>query len=36
MGPITDEIRTNMGKGWGYKLERIGQIALRLKTERRK
>jgi hypothetical protein len=36
MGPIADEIRTNMGKGWGYKLERIGEIASRLKTERRK
>ena len=36
MGPIPDEIRTNVSKGWGYKLERIGQIASRLKTERRK
>ena len=36
MGPIPDEFRTNVGKGWSYKLERIEQIALRLKTERRK
>jgi hypothetical protein len=36
MGPIPDEVRANVGKGWGYKLERIGQIASRLKAERRK
>jgi Activator of Hsp90 ATPase homolog 1-like protein len=34
IGPIPDEIRTNVSKGWNYKLERIVQIASRLKTER--
>jgi hypothetical protein len=36
MGPIPDEVRANVGKGWSHKLERIGQIASRLKAERRK
>ena len=36
MGPIPDEFRANVGKGWSYKLERIEQIASRLKAERRK
>jgi hypothetical protein len=34
MGPIPDEMRTNMSKGWNYKLERIGEIASRLKYVR--
>ena len=36
MGPIPDEIRANVGKGWGYKLNRIAEIAGRLLSERRK
>jgi hypothetical protein len=36
MGPIPDEIRANVGSGWDFKVKRIGEIASRLKTERRK
>jgi hypothetical protein len=36
MGPIPDEIRANVGSGWDYKVKRIGEIAWRLQTERRK
>jgi len=36
MGPIPDEIRANVGSGWDYKVKRIGEIAWRLLTERRK
>jgi uncharacterized protein YndB with AHSA1/START domain len=36
MGQIPDEVRNNVGKGWSYKVERIGEIASRLKTARRK
>jgi uncharacterized protein YndB with AHSA1/START domain len=36
MGPIPDEIRSNVGGGWDYGLKRINEIALRLVAERRK
>jgi hypothetical protein len=36
MGPIPDEIRTNVSGGWNYKLNRIAEIAGRRLTERRK
>jgi hypothetical protein len=35
MGPIPDEIRDNVGSGWGFRLDRIGKIAERLLSERR-
>jgi uncharacterized protein YndB with AHSA1/START domain len=34
MGPIPDEIRKGVGQGWGYKLERIAEIAGRLAVGR--
>ena len=34
MGPIPEEIRENVGKGWDYKLKRIAEIAPRLLAER--
>jgi uncharacterized protein YndB with AHSA1/START domain len=36
MGPIPDEIRTNVSGGWNFKLNRIAEIAGRRLTERRK
>ena len=35
MGPIPDQIRVDVGRGWDYRLKRIGGIASRLLTERR-
>jgi hypothetical protein len=35
MGPIPEEIRENVGRGWEYGLKRIGEIASRLVAERR-
>jgi hypothetical protein len=35
MGPIPEEVRTNLSKGWNFKLDRIAEIAARLLTERR-
>ncbi len=29
MGPIPDEIRENVGRGWEYKLNRIAELAAR-------
>jgi hypothetical protein len=34
MGPIPDEVRENVGKGWAWKLNRIDEIARRLTSER--
>jgi hypothetical protein len=36
IGPIPDQIRENVGRGWGYGLNRIAEIAARLVAERRK
>jgi uncharacterized protein YndB with AHSA1/START domain len=36
MGPIPDQIRENVGTGWEYGLNRIGEIASRLVAERKK
>jgi uncharacterized protein YndB with AHSA1/START domain len=36
MGPIPDQIRENVGTGWDYGLNRIGEIALRLVADRKK
>jgi hypothetical protein len=36
MGPIPDEMRTNVSGGWNYKLGRIAEIAERLVNDRRK
>jgi hypothetical protein len=36
MGPIPDQIRENVGTGWDYGLNRIGEIASRLVADRRK
>ena len=33
MGPIPEDVRENVGKGWEYKLKRIDEIAQRLKSE---
>ncbi len=35
MGPIPEEIRDNVGRGWDFRLERIGEIAERLLSQRR-
>jgi hypothetical protein len=34
MGPIPDDVRENVGKGWEWKLKRIESIALQLASER--
>jgi len=34
MGPIPDEVREGVGHGWDYGLNRIAEIAARLKSER--
>jgi hypothetical protein len=34
MGPIPDEVREGVGHGWDYGLNRIAEIAARLKAER--
>jgi hypothetical protein len=34
IGQIPSEVRENVGKGWGWKLDRINQIAQRLASER--
>jgi hypothetical protein len=34
MGPIPDDVRENVGKGWEWKLKHIDEIAQRLKSER--
>ncbi len=36
MGPIPEQIREGVGQGWGYKLDRIAEIASRLVADRRK
>ncbi len=36
MGPIPDEVRQNVGKGWEWKLKHIDEIAQRLVSERSK
>jgi uncharacterized protein YndB with AHSA1/START domain len=36
MGPIQDQIREDVGTGWDYGLNRIGEIALRLVADRKK
>jgi hypothetical protein len=35
MGPIPEHIREGVGQGWGYGLDRIAGIALRLLADRR-
>jgi hypothetical protein len=36
MGPIPEELRENVGRGWDFRLERIGEIAERLLRESQK
>jgi hypothetical protein len=36
MGPLPENMREEVGKGWGYKLERIAEIGSRLVADRRK
>src|SRR5262249_19622138 len=36
IGPIPDELRQNMNRGWDYILNRINEIATRLVSQRRK
>ncbi len=36
MGPIPAHVREGVGQGWGYKLDRIAELAVRLLADRRK
>jgi uncharacterized protein YndB with AHSA1/START domain len=36
MGPIPEQVREGVGQGWGYKLDRIAEIASRLAADRGK